>query len=161
MLRRRLAGYRVVLAGTGEARYVMALKERARQLGVDSLVEFVGEVSGARKWEMYRSADFFVLPTRTENFGMVVAESLAVGTPVVTTQGAPWPQIAADGCGRWVPVSAQGIADGMEAMLAVPDEEREAMGRRGRKMIEDGFSAEHVAVMMCRQYEHILSDKRV
>jgi glycosyltransferase involved in cell wall biosynthesis len=37
-----------------------------------------------------RSADIMVLPTYSENFGIVVAEALALGVPVITTTGTPW-----------------------------------------------------------------------
>ena len=47
----------------------------------------------------YASADLFVLPTKGENFGMVVAEALAAGTPVVCTSAAPWADLSRFGAG--------------------------------------------------------------
>ena len=64
-------------------------------------IEFCEPVFGIDKWSTYANSDIFVLPSPSENFGMVVAESLACGTPVVTTNGTPWhklPKIGAGWC---------------------------------------------------------------
>jgi glycosyltransferase involved in cell wall biosynthesis len=53
-------------------------------------VHFVGAKYGEAKWDFLRSADIMVLPTYSENFGIVVAEALALGVPVITTTGTPW-----------------------------------------------------------------------
>ena len=52
-------------------------------------VIFLGLIKGQQKISLYQAADVFVLPTRHENFGLVLAEAMACGTPVVTTRGAP------------------------------------------------------------------------
>jgi hypothetical protein len=56
-------------------------------------IEFSGALLGAQKWQAYRDADLFVLPTYSENFGMSVAEALAAGTPAIVTKGAPWSRL--------------------------------------------------------------------
>ena len=58
-------------------------------------------VEGFAKEELYRRADFFVLPTFSENFGSVVAEALGYGVPVITTKGAPWEDLLNHKCGWW------------------------------------------------------------
>ena len=65
------------------------MKELAVTLGLER-VQFSEPLYGDAKWTAYREADLFVLPTRSESFGMTVAESLAAGTPVIVTMGAPW-----------------------------------------------------------------------
>jgi glycosyltransferase involved in cell wall biosynthesis len=54
---------------------------------------FMGPVYGERKALLLSQADLFVLPTRSDNFGIAVAEALASGVPVICTKGAPWAEL--------------------------------------------------------------------
>jgi glycosyltransferase involved in cell wall biosynthesis len=56
-------------------------------MGVTRRVLFTGPIFDAAKWEAYRDADVFVLPSQNENFGNTAAEAVAAGTPVVVTEG--------------------------------------------------------------------------
>jgi glycosyltransferase involved in cell wall biosynthesis len=77
----------LVIAGTGEEAHVQSLKELTSSLGLDESVRWVGPLYEQSKWEAFSAADLFVLPSHQENFGIAVAEALAVGTPVCTTTG--------------------------------------------------------------------------
>jgi glycosyltransferase involved in cell wall biosynthesis len=69
-----------------------------KQHNLSSLVHLIGMVGGEHKWSLYQAADLFVLPTSQENFGYVLLEALACGTPVVTTKGVDiWPELASSG----------------------------------------------------------------
>ena len=85
-------GWRLSLIGPGEERYVGELRAMARTLGLGR-VSFGEPVYGAAKWDAYRAADLFVLPSLNENFGLTVAEALAAGTPVIATTGTPWSRV--------------------------------------------------------------------
>ncbi len=73
------------MAGPGEASLVEALKTQAAQLGVAHRETFTGMIKGDVKWGAYDVAEAFVLSSHQENFGIVVAEALAWGVPVLTT----------------------------------------------------------------------------
>jgi glycosyltransferase involved in cell wall biosynthesis len=76
----------LVLAGPEEGDgFVPRLKKRAEQLGLHESVRFVGPLYDNAKWQAYRDADVFVLPSQNENFGNTAAESAACGTPVIVT----------------------------------------------------------------------------
>lgn len=79
-------GMRLVSIGKDEGEGA-ALKTLAAKLGVD--VEFRGGVSEEAKAEAMCACDLFVLPTLSENYGLVVEEALMYGKRVVTTDGAP------------------------------------------------------------------------
>jgi glycosyltransferase involved in cell wall biosynthesis len=110
------------------------------------------------KWALYRESDLFVLPTHSENFGVVVAEALASGVPALTTTGAPWAVLEEEDCGWWVEPEVASLEAALADAVGRPDEERLAMGRRGRALVEARFSWASVATKMKAAYRWVLGD---
>ena len=79
--------FQLLIAGPGEDNYTAQLKQMASELGVSDVTSFLGMVKGIEKRSLYQLSDVFVLPTHQENFGLVLAEAMVCGTPVVTTRG--------------------------------------------------------------------------
>ena len=119
-------------------------------------VSFVGEINGHEKYEFLKGADIYVLPSDTENFGVTVAEALASGTPVIASQGTPWSGLERERCGRWVPIGVEPLAAVLEEMMVMNDEERAAMGERGRQWIARDFSWEGIGAKMKAAYKWLL-----
>jgi len=147
----RPAGWELVLAGPDEGGHRAEVEAKARALGVDDL-RFAGEVDDRAKWNLYRSADLFVLPTFSENFGIVVAEALAAGVPAITTTGAPWRDLETHRCGWWVDLGVEPLAVALCEATALDDEARAGMGARGRALIEQNYSWAYVAEQMRAAY---------
>lgn len=156
MLGGEMGGWTVTVAGEGEPDYVLRLRRAAVDCGVAARFSFVGGVYGEEKWRLMREADAFVLPTYSENFGIVVAEALACGTPVITTTGTPWAELRERGCGWWVEASAQAIASAIGEALCLGESELERMGRNGRRLVEERYSAVAMAAGMLAVYEALL-----
>ena len=140
-----LDGYEVIIAGEGEPDYVETLKKAAISLGLSEVVIFVGGVYGAEKVSLLQSADFFVLPTYSENFGIVVAEALACGTPVITTHGTPWKELEDFACGWYVQVGLGALEKHLQKAISAPEEDLKIMGLHGRKLVENKFTVQAVA----------------
>lgn len=81
----------------GEGNHRAALEAQARRLGLADRVQFLGHASGERLVEAYREADVFVLPSLTESFGVVLAEAMACGLPVVATRVGGVPEVVQHG----------------------------------------------------------------
>jgi glycosyltransferase involved in cell wall biosynthesis/O-antigen/teichoic acid export membrane protein len=67
----------------GDGPDAAALIDRARRLGIDERVHWLGRVDGAARFELLSRAQLVCMPSRYETFGMVAAEALAVATPVL------------------------------------------------------------------------------
>jgi glycosyltransferase involved in cell wall biosynthesis len=104
------------------------------------------------KWRIYSEADLFVLPTRNENFGLTVAESLACRRPVIVTKGAPWAGVETHRCGWWVDANERALAEGLVTALGMPDDVLNAMGLRGEAWMKQAFSWNGIGVEMVRVY---------
>lgn len=134
LLRSRGLPVRVLIAGSGDPVYEGLLRERVTQHRLDESVKFLGLVRGVEKTSLYQAADVFVHPSSQENFGLVLPEAMACGTPVVTTRGVGiWRDIQAAG-GLIVDRTALAIADAIsqvtgDAMLHAE------MSRRGRAWV--------------------------
>jgi glycosyltransferase involved in cell wall biosynthesis len=135
ILRAEGRAFRVLLAGTGTPEYEAALKRRVARLGLDDVVHFVGLVLGEEKISLYERADVFSLPTSQENFGFVLAESLAAGTPVVTTRGTDiWQELQSSGGAVITEGNAAATARGIASLLDDPARAGQ-MGARGRAWV--------------------------
>jgi len=145
----RPPGWRLVIAGPDDGGHRATLEPLAR--GVGDAVHFEGAVQGAAKERLFRAADLFILPSLSENFGLVVAEALARGVPVITTTGTPWSQLPARGCGWWIATGAEPLAEALREAVAMPPDALAAMGRRGWEYARSELTWERVAM----QYESL------
>ena len=155
-LKEQMEGYVIRIAGEGDVTYIEELKQLAARLGISQLIIFEGGVYGNRKWELFRQADLFILPTHSENFGIVVAEALASGTPVITTMGTPWSELESQRCGWWTEVGTEATAQALCNFLSLTGDELEMMGRNGRKLVEEKYSVRKVAKEFVDMYKSIL-----
>jgi glycosyltransferase involved in cell wall biosynthesis len=154
----RPAGWELVLVGPSEEGHRAELEEQVRVHGLEDVVTFAGSVSDEEKWAVYQSADLFVLPTYSENFGIVVAEALAAGVPVITTTGTPWRELETQDCGWWVAPEKEAIGQALGEAVHAADEQRRAMGERGRRLVESRYSWRGVAEQMHATYRWLTGD---
>lgn len=155
-LQKELQGYKILVAGEGDADYVATLKQQIADKGLQEIIQLIGGVYGDKKWELFQTSDFFVLPTHSENFGLAIAESLASGTPVITTVGTPWNDLNSSNSGAWIEIGTQPLVDTLKRFLSLSDEEMETMGKNGRKLIETKYSAKVMAEEMMEVYQSIV-----
>lgn len=151
-------GWELVIVGGGDRQHVALVEAQVRRLKLGDVVSFAGHLEGTAKWAQYRASDLFVLPSRSENFGLVVAEALAAETPVIATVAAPWAALPELGCGWSVPVSVEGIATALEQAVGATDEERRQMGVRGRRFVDESFSVATVARATRELYRWVLGE---
>lgn len=152
----RPAGWKVVVAGGDELNHRAEVEVEIQRRGLSGHFQFIGAVGDAQKWEIYRAADLFILPTKSENFGIVIAEALASGVPVITTRATPWEELEKHQCGWWIETGVEPLLKALHQATALSDVERNAMGRRGRLLIENNYSWPKIAREMRNVYEWIL-----
>ena len=151
----------LLIAGDGEEKYKASLKKLTEDLGLTDAVRFVGHADGEEKARLLANAQALILASKSENFGMSVAEALAHGTPCVVTKTAPWEGLESESCGFWVNDSVEALAEGMNRLMTLSPEERRAMGARGREWMKREFSWQGVAERMISLYESLVEEKKM
>ena len=90
----------LVMAGPDQTGWMDELKKQANLLGIAARVSWTGMLQGELKWGAYYASEVFCLPSHQENFGIVVAEALACGKPVLISNKINiWREIELDSAG--------------------------------------------------------------
>jgi glycosyltransferase involved in cell wall biosynthesis len=147
----RPRGWQLRIAGPDEGGHQAEVEQAVWANGLSEVVSFVGPVHGATKqWELF-NADLLVLPSHSESFGMAVAEALAHGVPVLTTNRTPWQILSEHRCGWRVEATIDGMVEGLRQATAQDGPVLREMGSRGRELVAAEFGWERVA----RRFEEI------
>lgn len=157
-------GWRLDIAGDGDPAYVASLRSLAEELGLGgsrggagscgngARVRWLGRVPDAEKGKLLAGATLVVLPSHRENFGMVVVEALAAGTPVIAGRGTPWRNLVERRCGLWVDNDPKSLAAALRKTDFLPLEE---MGERGRRWVEREYAWPALARRMLDAYTEL------
>ena len=133
---------RLTLAGPGTDDYARTLQSLVKQHKLEERVSFAGPVPEEKKARLFFEHDVCVLPSHSENFGLVIAEALAHAVPVIASDGTPWGDVAARGCGIVTSNTPEALA---AAIDAISEADTSGMGRAGRKWMEREFSWDTIA----------------
>jgi len=145
----------VTIAGEGDASYIESLKSYTKQCNIANQFSFIGGVYANQKWDLYSASDLFILPTFSENFGIVIAEALAKGIPVITTKGTPWQELETEHCGWWIDLSTENLLDAIKKAINKTPNELYEMGSRGRKLIEKNYDIKAIVQQFIQFYNTI------
>ena len=118
----------LVMAGPDQTGWQAALESQAAGLGVTERITWTGVLTGDLKWGAYHASEAFTLPSHQENFGIVVAEALACGVPVLISNKVNiWREVEEDGGGLIAADTAEGTKRSLRHWLSLGAAEKEAM----------------------------------
>jgi glycosyltransferase involved in cell wall biosynthesis len=135
------------------------LERLARRLGVADRLVFTGFVPEEKMTAYYSAADFFVLPSLWEPFGMVLTEAMACGAPVVSTRTGGIPEVVGDAGLLVQKGNAKQLAAAMERM-AGDSRLRQKFSKAGRKRAEKYFEWDIIARQFERSYREFLNQNQ-
>ncbi len=125
-------GWELRLAGPDEGGHLGEVLRLVKARDISSCVQYLGEVEGERKAQLFEEASLFILPSYSENFGVVVAEALSYGVPVIATRGTPWADLQTNDCGWWIDIGVEPLKDTLFKAMAMDGAKLQAMGAKGR-----------------------------
>ena len=155
----RPSGWRLRIAGPDEAGHRAEIARAVRDAGLDEVIAFEGPVTGDAKTELFASADLFILPTHSESFGMAIAEALAHGVPVLTTEAAPWPELESSNSGWRVAATVEGVTTGLRESTRHSRESLRQMGGNGREFVSERLDWRRIAIQFRDAYRSVLPAK--
>lgn len=136
----------LVMAGPDQTGWAQQLKAQASRLGIADRVSWPGMLQGDHKWGAYYVAEVFCLPSHQENFGIVVAEALACGKPVLISNKVNiWREIEAFGAGLISSDTVEGTTRMLQRWLDLSDAERQQMALLARKIFVEKFEITRAA----------------
>lgn len=149
----------LVIAGPDDGA-LRPTRELVGKLGLQTSVSFPGMLGGDAKAEAFKHAGLFVLPSYSENFGIALAEAMAAGLPVVTTdQVNIHDAITGAEAGLVTPCSVQPIAD---AMLNILENQTLAnrLGSNGRNLVATRYSWPAIGEQLETLYSKLIASHR-
>ncbi len=152
----RFPDWQLEIAGPDCGGHLGKMKSLAVELRANR-VEFTGEHLGANKWARLAEAALFVLPTYSENFGVVVAEALAAGVPAIVSKGAPWRQIESRRAGWWPDIGVSSLATCLSEALSRSPNDLRTMGANGRQWMHECFSWPEIGRNMAAVYRWLVA----
>jgi len=145
----------LVLAGSGDADFVMRITKMLHDFGIFERTTMTGQLGDHDKLAILQDADIFVLASYGENFGLSVVEAMACGLPVlISDKVGIWREIVEAGAGIVAPCNSNKIADQLEKLLN-DSELRLNTGQRGKSLVEAQFSTDRMAEKMEAAYQSL------
>lgn len=143
--------WKVRIVGDGDQAYIESLKELIASKNLTN-IKIEEPLYNDDKIEAYSSSDLFVLPTYSENFGIVIAEALVSCLPVITTTGTPWSEIKTHNCGEYVEPNVDDLLGALRKWMLITPEKRKEAGLRGKHLIQNKYSLVSVAASFNKLY---------
>lgn len=148
---------KLVLAGYDEGPGP-ELRRRAEELGVAGALVFTGHLQREAVSAAFAAADLFVLPSRSENFGIAAVEAAGSGVPTLLSPGvAVAEELAAAGAASLTEPTPAALADRIAALLA-DEGARRALAERGRAVVPERYSWTAAARRLAEAYARVVAD---
>ncbi|WP_231936396.1 glycosyltransferase [Bythopirellula polymerisocia] len=126
-------------------------------LELDSSVLFTGPLYGEQKLAALAAADLFVLPSFSEGFSMAILEAMACELPLLISRNCSFPEVANSEAGLECESDVTSTEEGLRKILSMTNDERQSMGRNGRKLVEQRYTWDRIAKQFLELYERVVN----
>jgi glycosyltransferase involved in cell wall biosynthesis len=155
-LSKQFTEWDLVIAGPiQDLKYFKEIDDLISRASLNKRVHWLGMLNNEERLSVFQSSDLFVLPSYSENFGIVIAEALAAGLPVITTNGTPWSEINQHKAGWWIKLSQPTVTAAISDAFALSQRELGKKGGAGRLLVRS-YSWDVQAIKMAKVYEEVI-----
>ena len=152
----KISDVQLVIAGTGESKYISYLKMLAESFGISNNIIWCGMISGQQKKEMLQRAAVCVVPSRVDSYSFVVLESMASGTPLVVSDRVGLAdKVNCYGVGLVTELDPESLA---EAICRILDDRSlsDGMSHKGPSYIAEHYDWSQIVLKFEQLYESLL-----
>jgi glycosyltransferase involved in cell wall biosynthesis len=150
--------WNLVIAGWDQGGYENELKTLVNSLQITSSVHFIGPQFKEHKKLTFAFADGFILPSFSEGLPMAVLEAWAYELPVLMTKQCNLSEGFKSGSAIEIAATPDSIAEGLTKFFSLSNEERRAIGFRGKELVANTFNWNHIAMQMHSVYKWVLNE---
>lgn len=156
-LANKFLDWELIIAGPNDdKKYYKRIQQLITQNSLSPRVIYLGMLKEQKKLNAFFASDLFVLPSQTENFGIVIAEAMAAKIPVITTRGTPWKEIEEKNAGWWIKLSEDNLKSALSQALETPSTELSAKGANGFDLVKSRYNWFNQAGRLKQVYSWIL-----
>lgn len=135
-------GWQLKIAGPDEENYIATIKQKIKTLNLDESIQILDPVYDEEKINLYTKSSLFILPSYSENFGLVIVEAMMAGLPVITTNKTPWIDLDERGVGWTISPNVEELSKAITTATSIPANQRKTMGTTAREWMIHEFSWE-------------------
>ncbi len=148
--------FRIKIVGNADNDYGIFLKEVAKKLNIFDKIDFVGKLTGIEKEKVLAAAKYLILPSHSENFGNVVVEALAQGTPVIASTGTPWQVLETTKSGFWTSNQPEKMAETIEKALNLSAEHYDLSRKNAYELVKSKYDVAENIGLWIEAYKKIV-----
>ncbi|MFT6904714.1 MAG: glycosyltransferase involved in cell wall biosynthesis [Oleiphilaceae bacterium] len=130
----------LLIVGPDYSNYSKMISELITKFDLHDNIKNLGMLTGEQKYSAFSASNLFILPSFSENFGVVIGEALAAGLPTITTTGTPWTEINEYNCGRCIELSEDNLESTINDFLRCDDKDIAIMSSSAKSLIKDKYS---------------------
>ena len=144
-----------IIGGGNDHEYLKKLHNFVKEHDITN-IEFTGLLPKENALQEMAKLDFLILPSRSENFGMVIPEALSMGIPCIATKGTPWEELNTNNCGWWIAGNTESIADAILSSMAISNEDYKLMANNAINLVKKKYSIENTVEELIRLYKSLI-----
>jgi len=133
----------IIVGNEDESGYKNKLKELVLKYNFENKIFFMRSIAGEQKNRLYASSKYLFLLSKSENFGNVVLESLAQGTPVIASKGTPWETLNEEKAGFWIENTPNEIAHTIDLVIEMENELYLKYRENSYKLVKNNYNIEN------------------
>jgi glycosyltransferase involved in cell wall biosynthesis len=141
-----------------EIEYEKKIHALTKSLDLINNIKFMGHMEGHEKNKIIATSMALVLPSKSENFGNVVLEALAQGTPVIASKNTPWEVLESLKAGLWVDPEVHALSQALTAILDLKQEDYQAMRKNAYSLCKSTFDIKSNINVWENYYKKITAD---